>query len=60
MGGNCISVSRGLRSKESEKAPVNIFFFLVKKLGSERDYLFIYSCSRFVGGLLGIRHCTTC
>lgn len=40
VGGNRISVNRGLRSKESEKAPVNIFFF-VKKLGSERDYLFI-------------------
>ena len=27
VGGNRISVNRGLRSKESEKAPVNIFFF---------------------------------
>ena len=61
VGGNRISVNRGLRSKESEKAPVNIFFFfLVKKLSSERDYLFIYSSNRIVGGLLGIRHCTSC
>ena len=33
VGGNHISVSGGLRSKESEKARVNNFFF-----GSERNY----------------------
>ena len=42
MGGNRISVNRGLRSKESEKAPVNIFFFLGKEAWFRKG-LFIHS-----------------